>query len=203
MIVWMRRFVLSFFALALVSFVGACGVDHSPVASGPDEGMPAAKPVKDKDKDTQPTSTTAASSTDTDQPLSNRTVQEWIGSKGGTLSMMEASGDPRDDLIVLFIVPRDALDEPHLITMTVHGDLLSELEVEFSPGGLEFLKDASLEVVIGYNRVDIDTQTLKVLHMYDDGTVEDAYLEAVKESGKLKLTIVAAVSGFSRYSVRR
>ena len=186
---WMRRFVLSFFALALVSFAAGCGANHSPVASSSDEENTILTPAAKKKSE--------------DVSVNPRTVQKWIGSKGGILVMEETSGEVRDNLIVDFIVPKGALEESHLITMTVHGDLLSELEVEFSPGGLEFLKDASLQVIIGYNRVDVDTQTLKVLHMYDDGTVEDAYLEVVKENGKLKLTIIAAVPGFSRYSLRR
>ena len=199
----------TFAILALAALVAGCGVGPSPLASGSDEAsaiqVPAAKGGVGKSKWTSDTSTstTTESTTLADaEVVDTWTVQAWIGSAGGSLYIEDTAGGSREDLIVQLSVPRGALAEPHEITMTVRGYLLSELVVEFRPGGLEFLTDATLEIVLGLDRVDVDTQTLTVEHVYDDGTVEEAQLDALHLSGKRKLTIIAYVPGFSRYGLR-
>jgi hypothetical protein len=88
------------------------------------------------------------------------------------------------------------------ITMTVVGDYLSDLMVIFQPAGLVFLQDATLEVRIGTDLVDLDVAQLQVYHEYADGTVEESGVLSMSSFGDTSIRFQAAVSGFSRYGLR-
>lgn len=176
-----------------------CGVETAP--SGPD-GSALAPAAKSPVKSLNATSTSSGPTYAYYGTSTSRTVGGWIGSAGGWLRVADDGGTPSNSLVVEFEVPAGALDQPQLITMTVCGDLLSELVVEFQPGGLRFLKDATLTLRVGMNRVDIADQPIKIWHVYSDGTVEEVLQYGIRQQGNSTLTIAIPVSGFSLYGLR-
>ena len=136
----------------------------------------------------------------------SRSVSRWVYPKGKTqiyLSDLNAGGTLDDDLYVSLAVPTRAVDVPVLVTMTVIGNKLSDLVIVFQPGGLVFNTPASLWVQMGTVLVDIPTSDITVWHEYDDGTVEEASLEATKDYQKGAYEFITEVPGSSRYGLRR
>ena len=127
----------------------------------------------------------------------------WVGSAGGSLRVLDIADDPRNSLIAEFTVPAGALDETRRITMTVHGEALSELVVEFEPGGLRFARSADLRLRVGFNRVDLEEEGVKVWHIFDDGSREEARVEAIRARLRATLELFVEVTGFSRYGLKR
>lgn len=155
---------------------------------------------------TDGTSTTDDAATTQDAPAAQDelTVSKWVKPKGQSTLYIEDFNNTfafDDDLYVTLTVPNGAVTERTLITMTVTGHTLSELVITFQPGGLEFLKDASLAVTVGGARVDVDTATLQVYHEYSDGTVEETPLTFNKSYPDGYLYFEAVVPGFSRYGL--
>ena len=131
-----------------------------------------------------------------------RSVTKTIGAKGGLIQLqVNVGGKARDDLAVGLAVPYGALSEDISITMTVYGNTLSDLVVDFDPGGLAFAKHAVMDLQLGSDLVDIALDDLHLLHIHDDGTAEDAGILATVEWGKNTTHIVVSVPGFSRYGL--
>lgn len=205
-------------SLALAALLAGCGVEHSPTAQdqaagarlqdgqallsfgAPQEG--AAKSVAFRKNNRFYSSEVGAAKSATFKTKEGRTVSGDIGVEGGKLCVVERGGGPEDDLIAEFKVPAGALEQTQHITMTVYGDLLSELVVGFQPSGLEFLKSATLELTVGIDRVDVSGETLVIWHIYEDGTAEEAMATAVLKKNGNSLVIQVVVDGFSRYGTR-
>ena len=184
MAAWMRRVVLTFCSLALIVLVGGCGVDQSPVASVTEEEGTALEPaakriiVKKGDK---------------------KKISKRIGRKGGKLVIKVDERGDDDDLKVEFIVPKKALNEKVKITMTVHGETLDDLVIEFAPGGLVFEKPTKLKIYLGEERVSVPLERVKIVHHYGDGSSEVVPLRI--RNHKKKDIITIKIPGFSRYSM--
>ena len=180
MTTWMRKFALVFCSLSLIVLAGGCGMDHSPLAGG--ETTVAAKPI----------------------PPTGRTVSALFDASGGSFQVFESNGSgPKDNLLVEFVVPKNALNQPETITMTVNGETLSELAIEFQPGGLEFNTGAELTVRVGAGLVDVQqVESLQVYHRYEDGTVEESIVHVNEpNSHQQSVSIYVVIPGFSRYSM--
>ncbi|MFH1568007.1 MAG: hypothetical protein ABIL09_08385 [Gemmatimonadota bacterium] len=128
------------------------------------------------------------------------TVSGTIGPKGGRLQLVDTGLGEDDELVAVLHIPARALTEPTDITMTVSGYWLKDVQIDFGPDGLTFLKDATLVVHIGKDRVDVDVQSglIKVIHTSDDGTVHEMTGTAVV--GKT-INLILKVPGFSVYSL--
>jgi len=209
---------------ALLVLASGCGLDRSPVsqeeevlapapegrmllAFSPQAALRAAKKVKNaatpEDGVATATVTTSVDAETSAEPTDLRTATQTIGSSGGKLTVEDCSGGKNSDILADFIVPKGALEQDAKITMTVHGEVLSEMVVEFGPAGLTFDPNARLELVLGLDLVDIDNATLQLWHIHGDGTVEEAAVEGIKVSGKRKMTLIVDIPGFSRYGVAR
>lgn len=131
----------------------------------------------------------------------SRIQGDYIGPKGGIITVGHEFGPgASDDLVVDFVVPERALDEPTRIKVTLHGDRLENLAIEFAPAGLVFNTPAELWIKIGKGRVhSSDLEDLLILHQYEDGKVEEYGVEVDEEEEKYWLLI--KVPGFSRYSM--
>jgi hypothetical protein len=184
--------------LGLVAFVLAvagCG-ERAPLAAVPVDPGPAARPVVFCEE-------TGGPPTPIYESASSRTVSGWVGSAGGSLRVLDIADEPRNSLIAEFTVPAGALDQARRLTLTVHGETLSELEVEFEPGGLRFARMADLRLRVGFDRVDLDEGDLKVWHIFDDGSREEARVEAIRARLRATLELFVEVTGFSRYGLKR
>ena len=134
-------------------------------------------------------------------PAEGRTVSKIFDANHNGLEIFDANGtDHRlDDITVFFTVPDHALDHPVEITMTVYGNTLEEMVVEFQPGGLNFLHHATLGIFLGHNLVHTPHDQLHAWHEHGDGSVEEANIFWLRiTDAKVKMKI--AVPGFSRYS---
>jgi len=189
-------------------------MDHSPMAvsdeasriSPDSELAPAAKPGGGRGKGkTKPESESSPSTSADLSATETRSTTATIWPNGGGMLDLDDFNDSStldDNLKATLVVPNRAVSEPVEITMTVHGNYLSDLVIAFKPGGLVFAKDAELRVQLGQTLVDVDVNTLQVWHEYSDGTVEKTEVTALKtyKNGWTYLTV--AVSGFSRYGLR-
>ena len=206
------------FFLALAFAFAGCATDHAPTAADLDSMEPAAKKGrgqgKTKTTGSTETSTTESSTTESSTTESStadlsadeaRSISEWVSPKGkARLKLQDLNGSGiYDDMYALLWVPNGAVTERVLVTMTLYGNYLSDVIVAFQPGGLEFAKDAILEVYVGRDLVDLDMATLTVWHEYEDGTIEEVTLDWVKNYGAGAVTFEALLPGFSRYGLRR
>ena len=149
-------------------------------------------------------------------PPAGRSASRTFTAEGGELEIWDRNGEGiEDDLKVTLTVPEGGLEADETITMTVHGNTLSGMGLEFAPVGLEFLRVAQLKLELGAALVDLDLETLQAWHQHGDGITEGARILAVQmfeEQGqerreKIKLAdanlvrVVVQVPGFSRYWV--
>ena len=199
MVNWMRRFGLTFCLLALAAFAASCGVDQSPVASGPDEGMPAAKRIKSNGVYASVETTVEVVPT-----VDDRTVTGIFGPEGGNLTVVDKNGKgKKDDIEVSLMMAAGVLTEDLPITMTVNGEDLSTLVVVFEPAGKVFSRDLDLRIDLGNNLAqNSDVNKITPYHIYADGSVEDVNIYHIDRSSNA-LNIYIKVPGFSRYSLRR
>ncbi|MBT3346046.1 MAG: hypothetical protein HN404_23825 [Gemmatimonadetes bacterium] len=177
-------------------------MESSPMDSPPD---PAAKRPSTSKNSVEPSSVAATVDVDLSaEEIRSKTATVWP--KGRTqiqIVDLNAGSYIFDDLYVKFSVPSAAVDAEVPVTVTVHGNRLSDLIIAFKPGGLVFSRDAELQVTVGPDLVDVDTQSLQVWHEYSDGTVEQTTLLAEKSFKNGYFRFVAAIPGFSRYGLRR
>lgn len=175
-----------------------CATEQAPTAATP----PAAKAT---------TKTTLTAKVNTDDeggyvvaiaPRTARSVTAPIGPDGGELIVEETGGRPQDNLLVCFTVPPGALTATESITMTVEGDLLSQIVVDFLRPGLTFTPWATLYLHLGGERVDVDPTGLQAVHILADGTevVVDSRLYTTGNSNDWQIWV--DVPGFSRYGLR-
>ena len=201
MTTWLRKFVLFlFFPLALIVVAGGCGMDHSPVASQDEATVTQAE---DGRLLLTFSPTAAQRAGKIAQAQEGRTSSKLIGAAGDTLLVKDENGrGTKDNLRVVLKVPENALAADELITMTVYGETLSDLVVEFAPGGLEFLIPAKLKLILGSKLIDapID-EAVHVRHIHDDGTTENARVIFFTEKDNGRIRFKAEVPGFSRYSM--
>lgn len=127
------------------------------------------------------------------------TVSKTIGPKGGTLV---ATGGEDAKIKAAFSVPKNALAEEVLITMSVHEGPLSELVITFEPEGLVFLQPARLELKVDAELVDIPLSELKAYHQSADGSTAEAVVLSTSSSGDGLVRIAIAIPGFSTYGLR-
>lgn len=128
-----------------------------------------------------------------------RTINGTIGPAGGVLVITEDVGGAwEDDLIVTFIAPPGAVDEPADITMVVEGYYLSELAITFFPAGLVFVENATLVIQAGADRVDMRPHAAK--HTISDGTTTKLKIKP-KEDKLDGALITISLPGFSVYSL--
>jgi len=185
--------------LAVVALLVGCGADYSPVA--PDETALTQAADSRLLLAFSPQASQRVAKLAQDPKA--RTSSELIGAKGGTVYIKDENGKgTKDNLVAILKVPADALVADELITMTVYGDKLSDLVVEFAPGGLEFLSPATLVLRLGLKLVDVSLhQAVQIKHIYHDGTVEDVEVifAAEKRDGRIRMKV--KVPGFSRYAL--
>jgi hypothetical protein len=181
-----------------------CGPDPSPVANeeealapaseggavllafSPEAAQRAAKRVKNNKR----------------APGDPRAAAATIGPAGGKLTVEDFRGGKNSEITAEFIVPRGALRKNEEITMRVDGELLSQMVVAFTRDGVEFSPNASLKLVLGKELVDLDSETLQLWHISNNGeTVEPAMVGRVHMSGKRKITVIVGIPGFSRYAL--
>ena len=136
------------------------------------------------------------------KPHPGVTVTEYVRpNRQATLEVLDLNGkSATDDIFVYFDVPKGGVAEAVDNTMPLYGETLSDLVVAFQPGGLVFLKAASLRVQMGTDLVDIDLAELQVYHEYSDGTVEESTITSVQTYNNY-LEFAAVVTGFSRYGL--
>jgi len=180
-------------ALAGLGLVAGCGTDHSPTAQDGATQAPRERIVLQF----SPEAGAAKAAGIADYGSQTRIITPI----GGTIRIGEMEDD-EDALGARFTVPSGALSKAEAITMGLYGKELNSLVVDFAPGGLEFLKSASLEFTLGEDRVDVPGETLEVWHIYEDGNAEQAAVNAVPEQDDASLAIQVAVDGFSRYGLR-
>lgn len=183
-----RRFGLTFCILALIAFAASCGMNQSPVAQdeatvsqaedsrmllafSPEAAQRAAKIVQE-----------------------GLTSSQLVGTQGGHFLINNGG------LKVTFTVQENGLAADEQITMTVYGEMLSEVIVAFEPGGQVFLIDSQLELRLDNALVDLPLDGLQAWHIHDDGTVEPAGIVFVDDA-TAKTYITLDIPGFSRYSL--
>ena len=172
---------------------------------------PAAKKIRDRTLSASNTTTTTDTrltdvvSIEGTTVAANRTVSQWVyPNQEAILTVTDNNGtrDKADDLKLKFRVPAGGVTEAVQITMTLNGTNLSDLEVVFQPGGLNFVEIADLDILVSKDRVDVPFESLTVNHIYMDGTVEETQLNNVKYTGNGNTLIIEAeVPGFSRYGL--
>ena len=220
-----RRLSLAALAMALLA-IAACGENSTPTASSTDQSRltspdsspavfsfgsavePAAKKKKEKEEkeEKEEKKESGDRERNSDGEDGDLTAIETIGPEGGRLTVKHEGPEKNDDgskaktkLEVEFQIPRGALSGDEQITMEVKGYWLSELEILFTPAGLDFDKDARLQIKVERDRVDLDPGTLHVIHTSAEGEqVVDVDVE-VTRSGNVVLNI--RVPGFSRYGL--
>jgi len=207
-----RSFGLIFGILTLVFLASGCGMDQSPVA--PEEAAVAPAPTTGLVLAFSPETARQAAAKLATIPPEGRSKSEIFGASATELEIKDKNGwGYKDDLKVKFSTRDGALDSEVEITMTVYGNVLSEIVAAFQPGGLIFLRPATLELELGADLVDLPLDNLQVWHIHDDGTVEEAEIlsirgydeddeEWVEENldGADFVNIEVVVPGFSRYS---
>ena len=178
---------------ALLVLAFGCGLDRAPVAQEEETLAPAEGVVL---LAFTPEGARAAAKRLQD----GRTVSALFDEQGGLLELNEDNGSGgRDDLRVRLEAGRGALTGPVTITMTVYGQTLSTLMLEFAPGGLVFRIPAQLTVDLGWDKVDMPLADLVVWHVHDNGKVEKVPCEVYKLDVD-RVRIVTKVPGFSRYA---
>jgi|GEM_PF-6839136 len=201
-----KRFTILVSLLSLAAYAASCGTAHSPVASSDDRTAlaPAAKKPGFRSRSTSIESVESVESVDLTAD-EVRSVTKWLKPNGmGSFHIGDTNSSytTGDDLYVDFSVPRGATTERVLITMTVYGNYQSDLVIAFKPGGLEFVKDALLELDLGPDLVDVDTNEITVWHQYEDGTIEEFTVSATDDRSAYFTHFEIPVSGFSSYGLR-
>jgi hypothetical protein len=192
-----KRFVLALPLMALLAIAG-CSTDSSPTASIDAEGIEATAPtaVFSLGYGAGP----AAKSMGADVATGDRGARharKGIGPRGGMVIVREGRG--ADKLNVTLLVPARSVRETE-IDMVVSGDRLSNLSIAFAPGGLEFVRKATLRIRLGRNRVDSDVRTIPVVHTSSTGEVTTHHVRVNhKSNGDVVINI--RIPGFSRYSL--
>lgn len=134
------------------------------------------------------------------------TDTDEIGPKGGKLKVKDEGPKLNPDgsrakakLEVEFKIPKDALEDEQIISMTVSGYYLSELEIAFTPAGLAFAEEAQLKIKVDRDRVDLDVATLYGIHSSAAG--DQVVLVDVEVKGGGDVILNVRVPGFSRYGL--
>ena len=195
-----KRFIILVSAMSLAAYAAGCGTAHSPVAS-PDDG-PALAPAA-KRPGFRSLSTSIESVDLTADEV--RSVTKWLKPNGmGSFHIGDTNSSytTGDDLYVDFSVPKGATTERVLISMTVYGNYQSDLVIAFQPGGLEFVKDALLELDLGPDLVDVNSSEITVWHQYEDGTIEAFKVSPTDDRSDYFTHFEIPVSGFSSYGLR-
>ena len=65
----------------------------------------------------------------------------------------------------------------------------------------EHIPETHLHFRVGTDRIDLSIETLHALHLYQDGTVDEATIVFVDLTGNANIRIWLEVPGFSRYSL--
>lgn len=186
------RNILTVLALAGLGLVAGCSMDRAPTAQDETQAPKSRILVAFSPEAAQRAAKVAGSAL-------QGTVTKTIGPAGGELGVGKVDNDLMNALGTLLVVPPGGLRTEVEITMSLYGSYLSELVVEFAPGGLVFNNPAQLLIRIGKNRVDLPIQQMVILHQHEDGTVTLATF-AVTEAVKSYL-IAVEVPGFSLYSL--
>lgn len=200
--------------LALASLLAAaigCGTDRSPVSY---EDPAETAPPSGRHFIAFSSAAAEAAGKVAAIPEEGVSISDWFGYAGGKFDIAEPNGHGHaDDLEVGFWVPvgavggtnaadpfapTDTAADSVYITMTVYGNTLSTLIVEFEPDGFEFVIPALLGLRLGWDLVDMDLDDLVVWHIHGDGTAEPAEIEIIKSDRNA--TILVDVPGFSKYS---
>lgn len=211
---WLSRWGVILVATA--ALLGGCAVDQAPLA--PEEEAQVAAPENGRFLLAFSPEAAQRAAKLTAIPADGRSAEDWFDATGGTLVVHEANTpELTDDLLVRFWVPEGALEEGAdptstnyatgdiadpdevLITMAVFGNTLSELIVDFGPGGLLFDPNSWLSLSLGWDLVDIPAEGLVVWHIHDDGMIEQAEVVVRQTDSGIKIHVV--VPGFSRYSM--
>ena len=130
----------------------------------------------------------------------NRSKTKRIGKRGGKIVVGHKTMNHGEfTLRAEFSVPAGALDKKVPITMTLVGDRLENLTIEFAPAGLTFDPSAVLTLKIGKKRAPKYLEGLEIKHIYEDGTVVSARWH--KEEHRKGYRLDIGVPGFSRYSM--
>lgn len=148
------------------------------------------------------------------QAAAKKTVKEVAGTsgsvsadvvdkKGGTLKLVLEK--PKDRSIVSVSkaklkIPKRAMGEAgdtHTITMAVStGTTLADIDIAFSPSGMDFREHATLFLVLVGPVTQEEVE--QALHIRGDGTIERIETEVDERGRRIKLEI--DVPGFSRYN---
>ena len=193
------RTLILLLALLVAVAVAGCGVDSSPLAS--DEGMvlqPAAKKVKKDKKD--PSNTNQVDQTgmsEKDKVMGERRIIRNIPTKGGKITVQE------DGLKITFRISKNALSETTPIEMTIKGETVSDLEIEFGPDKLVFEELCELKVNLSGWRVDADFADLNVKHIHANGKVDQVGIVSFSIDDVGGVCLKVKVPGFSRYWINR
>ena len=145
-------------------------------------------------------------------PAEGRTVSAVFTQVGGVLQLAEPNtAASTDDNEVLFQVMPNSLpivasdnfsstdaNTSVLITMTVYGNTLADMIIEFDPDGLTFDPVALLNLHLGHDLVNMALEEMVIWHIHDDGNVEEAFFTLRTDDINVYITI--EVPGFSRYS---
>ena len=193
--------------LALIALVGlwGCGTNGSPVSPDAEISPP---PSGERSYLVFSTRGIQRAAKLAAVPEEGLTVSRVIGPRGGRLAVRDREKrGHRDDLKVELRIPRKALSEKVEISMTVYGNLLSELVAAFEPGGLVFARDAVLLFDLGADRVDIPLSEITAYHVDDSGHAEEARIISIKTYGRdgedyERIAIRIEVPGFSRYGLQ-
>ncbi|MFH1568422.1 MAG: hypothetical protein ABIL09_10545, partial [Gemmatimonadota bacterium] len=131
-----------------------------------------------------------------------RVVAADRGPAGAARAVDCPGARPQDNLSVIFTVPPGALAEYTPVRMEVRGELLSELEVIFTPSGTRFTPWASLHYYLGIERVDLNLDQLGAVHIYDGGVEEPIETQINHTGSSSTVQIWLDVPGFSVYGLR-
>lgn len=189
--------ILTLLVAATVLILPGCGTGHSPVAST--DIQPQIIEADGRSLLSFGAAGAQRAAKIATIPTEGVTVSDLFGLTGGTIQVKDDNGNgPKDDLRVTFTVPDNALNLPTNITMTVYGNTLEDLVVEFQPSGLVFLQDAELDLRFGTDLVSTPFNQIVVWHEYSDGTVVPATFSKYNSGNIIRLKI--DIPGFSKYS---
>ena len=199
MATWMRKFALVTCSLTLIVLAVGCGVDRSPMAVSDETAAPAAERIKSGGLYASVETTVEATYT-----TDNRTATGLFGLEGGNLTVVDKNGKgKKDDIEVALMVPAGVLTDYMPIAMTVYGEDLNSLIVEFAPAGFVFNQAVDLRIDLGNDLApNSDVNKITPYHTYADGSVEDMEIYHINRSF-YALSIYIKIPGFSRYSLRR
>ena len=212
------RCFLPLLATASLLWFTGCGDSHSPVAPVTAADEAAFAPGGQSlfvvsSLDVQPAGKTAGRGKKNKYELSgDAAVTEFIGKRGGKLSLSIDGPLKHDQLDVTLSIPRNAIpkkDGEVPIRMSVQGSVLSELVIFFQPSGLDFLKSAQLTIRAQKDFNDLEPGDIAIIHFTDDDgdqiydESDAAVVFGVDVDKKGTITIKIQVDGFSRYSLPR